>query len=268
MDRFFGRVRAEYAELATTGKRPHAKCGLGLLHSSPCGCNTTEACLGGSGAGFSSMLSDEEAPLGRAEAGQQVTSSGSISGSEPQPGLLSRLASAGRGRAAAVGPAAAPQDADLEQPLLPATSSGRQQLEVEEAYVEHVMESSPKRWPQLRLSSVSARRLSPAVLGGSGEGVLEGLLSPRASSHAFASFTAATQAAPVAGTPHPFHTTLLDQQQQAAHKAAPPSPPPPEQPEAGRFSRAAVTGAINAVIALPIMGAFASIIFRVSAETA
>ena len=55
---------------------------------------------------------------------------------------------------------------DLEQPLLPAGE------EEEHTYMEHMLE--PKPWPQLRLSSVSTRRLSPAMFSSPADELLTG----------------------------------------------------------------------------------------------
>ena len=76
-----------------------------------------------------------------------------------QRGLLSRLSGslgAAASAAAAVAGVAAgqpgpPADRDLEQPLLPGSQTE------EEQYVAHNLEH--KRWPELRLSSLSTRRL-------------------------------------------------------------------------------------------------------------
>lgn len=193
-------------------------------------------------------------------------------------------------------------------------------------------QEAPKQWPQLRLSSVSTRRLSPSLVSPtSSEGwgaqpspppqqprptpviaqraqqqhllARQPLLSPRGSGGGFASpFTPALQAAhtpKAAGAQHyataPFHTPILDhhadtdqllggpQGASAAEEAAGAGPGAgtgggrPSQPSgvargkragpaqaAGRYTRAAVAGAVNAVVALPVMLSFAAIIFRVS----
>ena len=169
-------------------------------------------------------------------------------------GLMSRLSSSLAAAAASVGGAGAASAAcgplpDLEQPLLPAGE------EEEHTYMEHMLE--PKPWPQLRLSSVSTRRLSPAMFSSPADKLLAGradsgdsgtpsqqrsrqpvlarfgardgaeadaggdqsLLSPRTSGFAPTLQAAAAAYQPTAAGP--FHThSLWDQQQQSAGGAA------------------------------------------------
>jgi SulP family sulfate permease len=166
---------------------------------------------------------------------------------------MSRLSSSLAAAAASVGGAGGASAAtgplpDLEQPLLPAGE------EEEHTYMEHMLE--PKPWPQLRLSSVSTRRLSPAMFSSPADELLTGragsgdsgtpsqqrsrqpvlarfsvrdgadvdadadqpLLSPR-----IGGFAPALQAAAAAYQPTaagPFHNSLWDQQQQQPPGAA------------------------------------------------
>lgn len=229
-------------------------------------------------------------------------------------GLLSRLSTSlrtGGAAAADTGTAGSGQHSpygDLEQPLLPGSNEEEQQLA---GYSQE-----PKRWPQLRLSSVSNRRLSPSLLSPTASegwgGLLQPhpparqppvmqqssqrssfsqpLLSPRGTGGGFASpFTSTVLTATSATAEEqqqqqqhyptaPFHTPVLDYQADAGALydvatggVGQPGEPVPgrkqgpavgEAPEAGRYTRAAVTGAVNAVVALPIMLSFAAIIFR------
>lgn len=163
-----------------------------------------------------------------------------------------------------------PSSQDVEQPLLEAAE---QDLDIE-----RLVSSSPKRWPQLRLSSVSTRRLSPAALSaGVGDGLLESLLSPYHSGAMHNPFSpvGSTSMAVNGGGGQPFRTNVLRPDQPAQpHKPDDGSAQPelnsqPDQREQqGRYARAAVTGTINVVVALPVMGAFAAIIFRVSRAAA
>ena len=187
---------------------------------------------------------------------------GDASPNAPRRGVIGRLAGGGGNEPPPhVQPPASPFDADLEQPLLSPLDA--------EAYVDHVRDSSPKRWPQLRLSSVSTRRFSPWAAGGSsGDATLDSLLSPRPSGSGFSSpFTPSTAVPPLDGAPSvpPFRPAA------PAHEGVG-RPAPPKgaivQPAGGRLSRAIVCGGINSVVALPIMAAFASIIFRVSTGAA
>lgn len=234
-------------------------------------------------------------------------------------GLLSRLSTSlrtGGAAAADTGTAGSGQHSpygDLEQPLLPGSNEEEQQLA---GYSQE-----PKRWPQLRLSSVSNRRLSPSLLSPTASegwgGLLQPhpparqppvmqqssqrssfsqpLLSPRGTGGGFASpFTSTVLTATSATAEEqqqqqqhyptaPFHTPVLDYQADAGALydvatggVGQPGEPVPgrkqgpavgEAPEAGRYTRAAVTGAVNAVVALPIMLSFAAIIFRVGVWT-
>jgi hypothetical protein len=159
---------------------------------------------------------------------------------------------------------------DIEQPLLEA---GEQEAGQDDSN-ERLMSSSPKRWPQLRLSSVSTRRLSPAALStGAGDGLLESLLSPHPSGAVLSPFSPAgsTSMAMNGSGAHPFHTNILGPDRPPPSRkpvegAAQPElhPQPNQREQQGRYTRAAVTGTINVVVALPVMGAFAAIIFRVS----
>lgn len=92
-------------------------------------------------------------PIPEAHPGGSADASGSAgtAGTALPRGLLSRLSgSFGGGGGAAAQPAVL-TDRDLEQPLLPGSAAE------EEGYVAHNLER--KRWPELRLSSVSTRRL-------------------------------------------------------------------------------------------------------------
>ncbi|PRW58410.1 sulfate transporter [Chlorella sorokiniana] len=104
-------------------------------------------------------------PTLEARPGADESGAGSADTARPvQRGLLSRLSgsfgAAASAAAAAAGAAAgqpgAQAERDLEQPLLPGSH------EEEAQYVAHNMEH--KRWPELRLSSISTRRLSPSML--------------------------------------------------------------------------------------------------------
>lgn len=214
----------------------------------------------------------------------------------PQPGLLSRLSSSFSRPAAAAAPP--PFDAEAQQPLLPGSQAEEQQL------LEHTREK--KAWPQLRLSSVSTRRLSPSLLSPpDGSGMIspmasaqlrpqpalprpsfearphtQPLLSPRGSSGFASPFTRPLQASgadadapmPEHHAAAPFHTPVLDYQADAdALYAGGGDPGQPQKPRAagggaalqpGRHARAAITGVVNAVVALPVMLSFSAIIFR------
>lgn len=99
-------------------------------------------------------------PTREAEGDGDGSGRGSAEAGRPlQRGLLSRLSgsfgAAASAAAAAAGAAAgqpgAHPERDLEQPLLPGSQTE------EEQYVAHNLEH--KRWPELRLSSISTRRL-------------------------------------------------------------------------------------------------------------
>ena len=99
-------------------------------------------------------------PTPEAEGSADAGGSGSTYAGRPlQRGLLSRLSgsfgaaasAAAAAAGAATGQPGAQADRDLEQPLLPGSQAE------EEQYVAHNMEH--KRWPELRLSSISTRRL-------------------------------------------------------------------------------------------------------------
>ncbi|KAI7835444.1 hypothetical protein COHA_010661, partial [Chlorella ohadii] len=257
-------------------------------------------------------------PTPEAEGSADAGGSGSTYAGRPlQRGLLSRLSgsfgaaasAAAAAAGAATGQPGAQADRDLEQPLLPGSQAE------EEQYVAHNMEH--KRWPELRLSSISTRRLSPSMLSptASSEGwgapaaspspprptpviarrgapdqppgaatasqaASQPLLSPRGSGGGFASpFTPALQ---MPATEHyaaaPFHTTVLDHHADAeplfgaAADGAAGGPGGRDKaaaagagaarPEAGRYTRAVVTGCVNSVVTLPVMLSFAAIIFR------
>ena len=85
-----------------------------------------------------------------------ASSSAGRAGTALPRGLLSRLSGSfggggGGGGAAAAAQPALPTHHDLEQPLLPGSAAE------EEQHVARNLER--KRWPELRLSSVSTRRL-------------------------------------------------------------------------------------------------------------
>lgn len=137
---------------------------------------------------------------------------------------------------------------DLESPLLPGGDQEEQQL------IGHLM--APKQWPQLRGSSVSARRIThPAA-------PVELPTSPLARGGPASPFSspAGPQAAAGAAGGTPAGQDALPSGPAVARKAAASEPK-----HAGRYTRAAVAGLVNAVIALPLQLSFAAIIFRVGA---
>lgn len=134
-----------------------------------------------------------------------------------------------------------------DAPLLP---GGEEQ---EQSYIEHVLE--PKQWPQLRGSSVSARRIThPAAAA-----LQEQPSTPSAST------APGTPLAGALGLPTAFQA---EHASEAGYSALPTEPTAAakasQQPAAGRHARAAVAGVVNSVIALPLQLSFAAIIFRVS----
>ncbi|KAL4419479.1 hypothetical protein ABPG77_008281 [Micractinium sp. CCAP 211/92] len=167
-------------------------------------------------------------------------------------GLLARLSDAvSGGLAAAAGGAgaggeAAATDLELNAPLLPAAE------EEEAQYLEHVME--PKQWPQLRGSSVSTRRITPGLLSSELAGAATPLSPLAGTAEPFAPSSQAEAAPAAAGDATAVlpHTAASKAQAAAAATA----------PQSGRYMRASVAGAVNAVIGLPLQLSFAAIIFR------
>lgn len=201
-------------------------------------------------------------------------------------------------------PPRAPAPADNPHlPEAPDLEQQQPQVQQEQQAQQHEEPKAAKRWPQLRLSSVSTRRvqqpdpdgdlLSPLA---SGEGsLLAPLLSgstPRRSLGGLASPPASGPLLSPRGNsvpmPSPFHTAtavLLEEQPPPApaapgHEGAPggaaaglpgQTAHSGKQVQAageqggggGRLTRAAIVGGINAVVSLPVMLSFAAIIYRV-----
>ncbi|KAL4431193.1 hypothetical protein ABPG75_006449 [Micractinium tetrahymenae] len=173
-------------------------------------------------------------------------------------GLLARLSDAvSGGLAAAAGGAgasgeAASTDLELNAPLLPAGE------EEEAQYLEHVME--PKQWPQLRGSSVSTRRITPGLLSHELAGAAAPL-SPRAGTAGFFAAAGQAEAASAAAAGGAVAGLPPGAAGKAQAEAAPAAGAAGAQ-RSGRYVRAAVAGAVNAVIGLPLQLSFAAIIFR------
>ena len=144
--------------------------------------------------------------------------------------------------------------------------------------------ASPSSPP--RPTPIVARREAPDQPPGAGpsQAASQPLLSPRGSGGGFASpFTPALQ---VPATEHyaaaPFHTTVLDHHADAeplfgaaadgaagglrGRAKAATGGAAAAKPEAGRYTRAAITGCVNSVVTLPVMLSFAAIIFQVSSK--
>lgn len=130
-------------------------------------------------------------------------------------------------------------------PLLPAGE------EEEAQYLEHVLE--PKQWPQLRGSSVSTRRITPGLLAQELAGAAAPL-SPREGAAGSSAPGSQPEAMPAeAGEAAAALPTAAASKKAAAAAAV---------PQSGRYVRASVAGAVNAVIGLPLQLSFAAIIFR------
>lgn len=100
-------------------------------------------------------MQPDPTPEAHSSGGTDASGSAGAAGTALPRGLLSRLSGSFGGGGAAAAAAATqpglPTQHDLEQPLLPGSAAE------EEQHVAHIMER--KRWPELRLSSVSTRRL-------------------------------------------------------------------------------------------------------------